>query len=128
MVDDEEMIRKLASMALRSQGYEVLEAGNGKAALDLLADSSSLPSLVMLDHAMPVMGGDELIPILQSKYPKLKVLLCSGYPKEASSFAPAAIPFLQKPYTAAELTEKVAETLAASPGKTSRDTVDLAPQ
>jgi CheY-like chemotaxis protein len=128
VVDDEELIRKLASMALRSQGYEVLEAGNGKAALDLLADSSSLPSLVLLDHAMPVMGGDELIPILQSKYPELKVLLCSGYPKEESSLAPAAIPFLQKPYTAAELTEKIAETLAASPGNTSRNIVDLAPQ
>jgi hypothetical protein len=66
-------------------------------------------------------------PILQSKCPKLKALLCSGYPKEASSFAPAAIPFLQKPYTA-ELTEKVAEAIAASLGKTSRNIVDLAPQ
>ena len=60
VVDDEEMVRKLACMALRSHGYKVLEAKNGRDALEVLAGAAPLPSLVLLDLTMPVMGGEEL--------------------------------------------------------------------
>lgn len=79
---------------------------------------------------MPVMGGDELIPILQSRYPGLKILLSSGYPEHAAQTfsSPSAIPFLQKPYTAVELAGKVAEALGASPAQPGRNTVQFAPE
>jgi PAS domain S-box-containing protein len=110
VVDDEEMVRNLACMALRRRGYEVLEATDGKDALQLLASSPSRPSVVLLDLAMPVMGGDELAPILEEKYPGLKIVISSGYPEEDArkDFRQGSIAgFLQKPYTPLTLTEKI---------------------
>jgi PAS domain S-box-containing protein len=116
VVEDEEMVRKLACAILRRNGYNVLEAQDGKDALRVLADSPSLPSLVLLDLAMPVMGGDELLPILKAKFPSLKIVMSSGYPEdEARKVAPdgSIASFLQKPYTEAALTEKIAQALEA---------------
>jgi len=96
--------------ALRGEGYEVLEATNGKGALELLAGAATLPTLVLLDLTMPVMGGAELLPILNRDYPSLRVILTSGYPEENArrEFPPGAIAeFLQKPYTLATLTARV---------------------
>ena len=93
-------------MTLRRLGYEVLEAGDGREALQLLADSPTLPSLVLLDLAMPVMGGDELVPILEEKYPELKIIVSSGYSEEDArkGFRPGSIHgILQKPYTVTTL-------------------------
>jgi signal transduction histidine kinase/CheY-like chemotaxis protein len=109
VVDEEEMVRKLASAALRGQGLEVIEARNGKDALAVLADAAWVPSLVLID-----MGAEELVPILNRDYPGLKIMVTSGYPEEEvrSGFPPGAVAgFLQKPYTVAALTEKVEETL-----------------
>jgi CheY-like chemotaxis protein len=114
VVDDEEMVRKLACICLRRHGYEVLEASNGREALQVIAGASPLPSLVLLDLAMPVMGGDEVLPILEEKYPRLKILLSSGYPEEEarSGFPSGSIAsFLKKPYTTVELADKVSQAL-----------------
>jgi signal transduction histidine kinase/FixJ family two-component response regulator len=115
VVDDEEMVRRLACRALRRQGYEVWEAQDGKDALRALAESPKLPSLVLLDLAMPVLGGDELVPILEATYPSLKILMSSGYPEEEArklSSNGSVVSFLQKPYTGVVLAEKVAQALA----------------
>jgi PAS domain S-box-containing protein len=114
VVEDEEMVRKLACVTLRRYGYDVLEARDGKDALRVLADSGALPSLALLDLAMPVMGGDELVPILGAKYPSLKIILSSGYPEdEARKVSPngSVAGFLQKPYTGVALAEKIASVL-----------------
>jgi CheY-like chemotaxis protein len=110
VVDDQEMVRRMACMALRSQGYEVLESNNGKGALEVLAAAATLPRLALLDLTMPVMGGAELVPILNRDYPGLRVILTSGYSEEdARSDLPsnAIADFLQKPYTLTALTEKI---------------------
>src|SRR5215467_14201618 len=114
VVDDEEMVRSMARMALRSEGYEVLEANNGRDALDVLARAATLPTLVLLDLTMPVMGGAELVPILNHDYPGLRVIVTSGYSEEdvRRDLPPGAVAdFLQKPYTLTTLTEKVGGTL-----------------
>ena len=114
VVDDEEMVRKLACMILRRYGYEALEAENGKEALQVLEKASTLPSVVLLDLAMPVMGGDELVPLLEAKYPHLRVLVSSGYPEEETRkvFPSGSIAgFIQKPYTAVALAEKVGQVM-----------------
>jgi CheY-like chemotaxis protein len=108
------MVRKLACVILRRHGYDVLEAHDGKDALRLLAESGVLPSLALIDLAMPVMGGDELAPILGAKYPEVKVVLSSGYPEdEARKLSPngCIASFLQKPYTGVALAEKIAQVL-----------------
>jgi two-component system cell cycle sensor histidine kinase/response regulator CckA len=94
---------------LRRKGYEVLEANNGRDALDVLAAASRLPSLVLLDLTMPVMGGAEPVPILNRDYPGLRVIVTSGYSEEDArrDLPPGAVAdFLQKPYTITTLTEK----------------------
>lgn len=120
VVDDEEMVRRLACVALTSYGYEVLEAKDGKEALQVLAGSPSLPSLILLDLAMPVMGGDELVPILEEKYPALKIIMTSGFPEEDArkGFQAGSVAgFLQKPYTVVTLAEKVGGVLGGSPDR-----------
>jgi nitrogen-specific signal transduction histidine kinase len=110
IVDDEEMVRSMARTALRNEGHEVLEANNGKDALDVLAGAAMLPALVLLDLTMPVMGGAELVPILNHDYPGLRVIVTSGYSEEdvRKDLPPGVIAgFLQKPYTLSTLIEKV---------------------
>jgi CheY-like chemotaxis protein len=118
VVDDEEMVRKLACISLRRYGYEALEAKDGRDALQVLADSPALPSLILLDLAMPIMGGDELVPILEKQYPSLKIIVSSGYPEEDARRgfrSGATVGFLQKPYTILTLAEKIGEALGGGP-------------
>jgi PAS domain S-box-containing protein len=120
VVDDEEMVRRLACVALTSYGYEVLEAKDGKDALEILAKAPSLPALILLDLTMPVMGGDELVPVLKKEYPGLKIVLTSGYPEQYASKdfqAGSVAGFLQKPYTVVTLAEKVGVVLGGSPDR-----------
>jgi CheY-like chemotaxis protein len=109
VVDDEEMVRGMTCMVLRNQGHEVLEANNGQSALQLLAAATTLPRLVLLDLTMPVMGGAELLPILNHDYPGLRVILTSGYSEEDArrDLSPGAIAdFLQKPLRLKRLQKK----------------------
>jgi DNA-binding response OmpR family regulator len=57
VVEDEKDLRDFANIVLRRAGYEVLLAGNGQAALDVLAQAS--PDVILFDLKMPVMGGRE---------------------------------------------------------------------
>ena len=57
IVDDDESIRQIVHMCLSDEGYEVVEASNGQAALALVEDFQ--PSLILLDLRMPVMDGWE---------------------------------------------------------------------
>jgi CheY-like chemotaxis protein len=114
VVDDEAVVRKLLSATLKNYGYEVLEAANGREALETLAQSKVLPSLVLLDLMMPVMGGDELLPILEAQYPDLKVILSSGYSAEDAVNkvrSRSIASFLQKPYAARALVEAISQAL-----------------
>jgi PAS domain S-box-containing protein len=119
VVDDEQLVRGLACTALRAGGYEVLEASDGRDALEVLAAAAMPPSLVLLDFSMPGMDAGELVPILNRQYPDLRIVLTSGYSEEDArrGFPPEAIAgFLQKPYTVPALLQKVEETLHSGGG------------
>src|ERR1700744_4065923 len=62
VIDDEPPIRKLLRMGLTTQGYEILEAPNGKTALELLADE---PALIILDLGLPDIQGHELLRMIR---------------------------------------------------------------
>jgi CheY-like chemotaxis protein len=116
VVDDEEMVRRVAATMLRRHGYRVLEAADGKHALGLLENAAETPALAFVDLAMPVMGGDELAPVLAGRYPNLRIVLTSGFPEEdARQGVPPGLAhgFLQKPYTASGLSQKIAEVLGS---------------
>jgi CheY-like chemotaxis protein len=66
IVDDDPSIRFIIKMILEKDGHEVIEAGHGAAALDLISLLQRLPDLLVTDLMMPVMDGEELIASLRS--------------------------------------------------------------
>ena len=117
VVDDEEIVRRVATSALEHAGYTVLKAGNGREALAVFEQQHGNIDLVLLDMTMPVMSGEETLGALRTRYPKVKVVLSTGYDEvEASQrFADKGLAgFLQKPYASRTLLERV-KTLLSRP-------------
>jgi two-component system, OmpR family, KDP operon response regulator KdpE len=75
VVDDEPPIRKLLRMGLGKQGYEVLEAPNGKAALELLSEK---PDLVVLDLGLPDIQGLEVLRMIRGRNEGLPIVVLSS--------------------------------------------------
>jgi CheY-like chemotaxis protein len=75
VVDDEPPIRKLLRMGPSKQGYEVLEAPNGKTALDLLAEN---PALVVLDLGLPDIQGLELLRMIRGRNEGVPIVVLSS--------------------------------------------------
>jgi two-component system, cell cycle sensor histidine kinase and response regulator CckA len=115
LVEDEPLVRNLASHVLRKQGYTVLEASNGIDALST-AQEPSCPKidLVLTDVVMPQMGGKELVRRLQDMFPHVRVLFMSGYAEEFMSYRDSLNPevgFLEKPFMPNTLVAKIREVL-----------------
>ncbi len=110
VVDDEAVVREMAKKALERQGYTVLLAGGGAAAIDLLKRHPGDIAVVLLDLSMPRMSGEETLPELRKIRPETKVIISSGY-SEAETMAmfqgQRVSGFIQKPYTSMALAEKV---------------------
>jgi nitrogen-specific signal transduction histidine kinase/CheY-like chemotaxis protein len=114
IVDDEEVVRQAASAMLRNSGYEVALVENGQQAVDLFRRQEGRFALVLLDLAMPVMGGPQTIRQLKSIRPEVPVLVSTGFTEETAMqrFAGADIAgFIQKPYTLHSLVEKIRSIL-----------------
>jgi PAS domain S-box-containing protein len=115
LVDDEEGVRKLVFAVLKSNGYDVLEAGNGATALVSYEKNAHKIDLVLTDVVMPQMSGFELGKTLATRAPALKILYMSGYRDNAAAVPGGEAPraFLHKPFTPAALLAKVREVLDA---------------
>ena len=113
LVDDEPGIRHLAKKLLNNAGYHVMQATNGQEALDIHADANGTIDLVILDMNMPVMGGVECLDHLQVSAPNLPVLLASGFAcsEESRKMMSDTVQYLNKPYHAKELLQKVRRML-----------------
>jgi PAS domain S-box-containing protein len=111
LVEDEPSVRASVARALRSDGFEVLEAEHGQAALNLLARHSGPVAAVVSDVAMPVMSGRELIQRLHTAHPAIPVLLMSGYAAEElvrrGMLDSIGVNLLPKPFDPATLVERV---------------------
>jgi two-component system cell cycle sensor histidine kinase/response regulator CckA len=119
-VDDEEIVRKVASAALKGAGFCILAATNGAEALDVLRSHPEI-SLVILDLTMPVMNGEQAIPLIKALRPDLPIILSSGYSEAELSrrFVSSGISgFLQKPYTISAILSKVRRNLEILASKT----------
>jgi PAS domain S-box-containing protein len=117
LVDDEPMLREIGETILADAGYRVIVAEDGAEALARLAelDGTSI-DLLLTDVIMPGMNGVQLAAEVERLRPGTRVLLCSGYTRDAfaaSGGLPSGVAFLSKPYTLAMLLEKVAELLSA---------------
>jgi PAS domain S-box-containing protein len=118
VVEDEPAIRELVRRTLESAGLVVIEAENGRQALDIFALGGQPPKLVLSDVIMPVLNGRELSDALADMYPNLPVLFMSGYTGDdvlARSLLPETAPFIQKPFAPEELLSRVRRMLAGAP-------------
>ena len=115
LVDDEEGVRKLVFAVLKSNGYEVMEAANGPAALATYEKNRHKIDMVLTDVVMPQMTGFELGKQLLAGAPALKILYMSGYRDNAIGVGVSDAPraFLHKPFTPDMLLGKVREVLDA---------------
>lgn len=115
VVDDEVSVRKMVRQTLTRYGYEVLLASSGPDAIDILKRHPGDLALVILDLSMPGMNGQEVLPEIRKIRPGVKVIISSGY-NETETMAlfhdQRVSGFIQKPYTASRLTERVKSTLS----------------
>jgi len=114
LVEDEIGVRRLAKRILDVAGYQVVEAANGDEAERLFAHHADSIDLVVTDVIMPGCGGPELLGRLQARAPGLRVLYMSGYTEQSVAQRTGiarGLPFVQKPFTAAELVRRVREAL-----------------
>ncbi|MEW6500083.1 MAG: PAS domain-containing hybrid sensor histidine kinase/response regulator [Thermodesulfobacteriota bacterium] len=106
LVDDDDVVRAMAEEVLRTVGYTVLTAANGREGVTLFREHRDRISAVLLDMAMPVMSGREAFLEMQKIDPGVKVVLASGFRKDNrvdEILALGVKEFLQKPYTIAGL-------------------------
>lgn len=106
LAEDEEMVREIARVILEREGHRVLEAENGRQAVDLHNANIGNVDLAVFDAMMPEMGGREAFDKILSVSPELPCLFCTGYSGDnlLSHFAGRArIGVLQKPYSASDL-------------------------
>ncbi len=116
LVEDEDAVRRFAREVLRRHGYRVTVAANAEEALEIAARNEPV-DLLLTDVIMPGMGGRALSDQLRCSRPDLKVVFMSGYAGEAivrhGILAPGTA-FIDKPFTAAGLLEKVGQSLDAA--------------
>jgi len=110
LVDDEDMIRRSVKRALVRLGYDVVLAGNGLEALEVIRSRRKELSLVVLDLLMPVMDGEEAFHRIRAFDPALPILIASGYAQEdkvEELLSAGAKGFVEKPFDLAKIAEEV---------------------
>jgi CheY-like chemotaxis protein len=118
LAEDNPAVRASIRRILERNDYRVLEAGNGRQALAVLAESDAGVHLVLADMVMPEMDGLELRRQVRTHHPDMPFLLMSGYSEEAIAHLgnePLG-PVIEKPFTLEGLLGKVDELLTAAPG------------
>ncbi len=112
IVDDEASMRELYGALLSGMAYRITFADNGKDALHKIA--ADAPDVLVLDLSMPEMSGEEAFPELRKIRSEVEIVVTSGY-SEAEAMdlfgGQRVCGFIQKPYTAQGIAEKVKRCL-----------------
>jgi two-component system, OmpR family, KDP operon response regulator KdpE len=111
VIDDEPAIRKLLRMGLSTQGYEILEASNGKMALEKLAEG---PAVIILDLGLPDIQGHELLRMIRGRNESVPIVVLSSRGDEAGKVQAldlGADDYLTKPFGMDELLARLRAAL-----------------
>ncbi len=114
LVEDEDVVRGLASKILEQAGYKVLAASRGAEAIRLCRERNEPIHLLLTDVVMPETSGKEVADQVTELLPSLRVLFMSGYTDEAivhHGVLDSNVEFIQKPFTPAGLVMRVREVL-----------------
>jgi PAS domain S-box-containing protein len=118
LAEDEANLRYLARQFLEKQGYKVIEAADGAAAMQIAVAHEGVIHLLLTDVIMPGMNGRELAQRISEIRPQTKVLYMSGYTENVighDGTLDAGVSLLQKPFTLRDLKSKVREVLDSTP-------------
>jgi PAS domain S-box-containing protein len=118
LVEDEGNLRRLARQYLETQGYKILEAEDGAAALQIVDGYRGKIDLLLTDVIMPGMNGRELAAQIANLLPSVRVLYMSGYTENAvghDGTLDVGVTLLQKPFSLPALKECVREVLDSEP-------------
>ena len=111
VIDDEPPIRKLLRMGLGAQGYQTLEAANGKEALDLLSKN---PDLIILDLGLPDAQGHDLLHTIRARNEQVPIVVLSSRGDEAGKVKAldfGADDYITKPFGMDELLARMRAAL-----------------
>jgi CheY-like chemotaxis protein/anti-sigma regulatory factor (Ser/Thr protein kinase) len=115
-VDDDPLVLTNTIAMLEDIGHTAIAAPSGRIALDILRSEDSI-DLVITDQIMPDMTGAELAKAVRAQWPKLPIILATGFAEAPSDRV--ALPRLAKPFTQADLAEKIS-VLQSQTGKKGR--------
>jgi len=118
ITEDEESLRRFVARALRLDGHETFEAGDGAEGLERLAEGSY--DLLLSDIRMPVMDGIELAHQAAARFPEMKILLMTGYAEQrerADDLASKIVDVVPKPFALPDIRKAVAMALAGVASK-----------
>ncbi len=104
IVDDDPLILTVVDLMVRHAGHTSRTAGDGSAALDVLADAAA--DIIVSDIRMPGMDGLELARLVRRDYPKIPIILMTGYLSEYSNGSATEIGIdgiLKKPFKSSDL-------------------------
>ncbi|MBI3651160.1 MAG: response regulator [Acidobacteria bacterium] len=116
LVEDEEVVRRLAHEVLKGQGYKVLVAACGDEAISLCNQYQDSIHLLVTDVVMPQMSGAQVREHISRKCPHIRVLFMSGYMDQAITYngiVDSVSAFIQKPFTPSALLQKIRAVLDA---------------
>lgn len=117
VVDDEEVVRDMASDLLKALGYDVIAVSDGVEAVEYYKHHGDGIALAVIDMIMPRMGGRECFRELKKMNPDVKAILSTGYSRDGAAqeiLDEGMLGFAQKPYRMRQLSEVVASAMSAS--------------
>jgi DNA-binding NtrC family response regulator len=118
LAEDAGPLRTVARQILQRNGYTVLDALDGKSALEQAAAHGGPIHLLLTDVVMPDMSGRQLAEQIREQRPEMRVLFVSGYTDDAiirHGILEPGIAFMQKPFSPDALARKVREVLESPP-------------
>ncbi|MDP3802772.1 response regulator [Brevundimonas sp.] len=113
VVDDDDAVREVTAGLLTDLGYDVVEAGSGGAALDLIERHDEIRAVV-LDFAMPGMNGADLARELRARRPRVPILFATGYADAEALTGVGDHQIVHKPFVQADLARKLSRSFAAA--------------
>ncbi|HEY6953403.1 MAG TPA: PAS domain S-box protein [Bacteroidota bacterium] len=120
VVEDESALRQLVKDALTENGYSVIEAKDGKDAMERYEENASEIDIVVSDMGLPVVSGLDLFLNLKRKYPDVLMILASGYVEpelKSEIFKSGVKDFIQKPYSRETLLKSIRDILDGPPAR-----------
>jgi DNA-binding response OmpR family regulator len=111
LAEDEALLRELGETILQQAGYTVVTVYRREQLDSLLKTYEGTIDVLLTDVVMPEISGQELVTLVRTRWPHIRVIYMSGYSSDDIADIGPNANFLQKPFTPAELMEKIRKVI-----------------